>query len=59
VSPAGGVSRRRGEPVYGQMINNVNDMLDYEDGRSDVPAPAVKQVLHQVTLLQSIFGAGS
>jgi hypothetical protein len=27
-------ARRRGAPAYGQMINNVNDMLDYEDGPS-------------------------
>jgi predicted phage terminase large subunit-like protein len=27
--------RRRGAPGYGRMINNVNDMLDYEDGTVD------------------------
>jgi len=27
--------RRRGAPGYGRMINNVDDMLDYEDGTVD------------------------
>jgi predicted phage terminase large subunit-like protein len=29
------IARRRGAPAYGQMINNVDDMLNYEDGTFD------------------------
>ena len=29
--------RRRGAPAYGSMVNNVNDMLAFEDGQCEVP----------------------
>jgi hypothetical protein len=33
--------RRRGAPAYDSMVNNVNDMLAFEDGHAKLPVDAL------------------
>jgi len=44
---------RRGAPGYGQMINNVNDILDYENG------PSVDGVRYSNVSRLGRFGRGA